>query len=394
MQEKLQPKYYEQRETLRMLQKPQPVVIGIEGGPCSGKTTLVNRLLSADSKRNIVCLPEAATEHIMKRMDQGIDIAAIEQSDRGAWIELEKDVLGTIVRNINEAVDLYQGTDTIIIADRCDIGAYVTEEEYKRVLSELGLAMPPLLSHVDQLYFLPSVARVKPSLYERLKQNNPARLESLERAQSVCAANLEAVARHPELHLEWNENFEEVLDRIERSVLTPDVESEVKLMPRSDHEFTDFLGRGTVLSSSSIKQTYHRLDGTLFRLRETTTDRDETMYSFTLKSGNGIKRNELQRRIDQATYETLLHSPEVGEPLLKYRAHFLTHEGEGAKRLWAVDRYLDRRIGEWTLETDVMDNLEAAEVVAAHIGFEQTSLGAETLAKNLGMKALNSEMLR
>lgn len=382
------PEYQTQREVLAELRKPHPTVIAIEGGPCSGKTTLMERLRATAGERQVVFLPEAATEHIAALQAKDIDIAQLPHTDRAAWLRLERDILGTIVGNLEQARETYAGTDAIIVTDRCDIGAYVTPEEHARLLNELGLLMPPMLSHVDQLYFLPSLARIDMDRYEVIRRRNPARVESADRARQVCARNLESVARHPELHIAWGGEFEETLRRLADSVVQPELESEIKLQPVLGEEpMAAFLRSSHEVARSAIVQTYHELDGTTFRLREVMTEQGERLRYFTTKRGEGVHRREVQRQVDEMTFNLLGACPRVGEPLLKERTLLLRDELDGKKRAWACDRYFDRRIGEWSIETDVRDEAEAALLRSEMAGFDAAP-GAEKLARSLGLCVL------
>jgi len=386
----LSPEYQAQREIIAELPRPRPTIIAIEGGPCSGKTTLIEQLKRSAGDRQVVCLPEAATEHILRLQSQGVDIAGIEQNDRPGWIAFEKDVLGSIVQNLETARELYEGTDAIIVTDRADIGAYVTPEEYQELLSDLGLEVPPIFTHVDQVYYLPSLARIDASLYERISRDNPARLESTEKAAAVCERTLAVVGNHPELHVAWGGEFEATIARLAESILRPEDESEVKLKPRStapDAVKQRFRTADTV-SVAGIEQTYYELDGTVFRLRRTATELGGILHSFTIKYGEGIKRQEIQRSIDLATFQQLSQCKQVGETLVKERRTVLLSDDGSKKRVWALDRYFDRRLPEWNVETDVESELEAEMLSESMSDFELATLGAEKLARSLGARSL------
>lgn len=382
------PEYQAQREVLAELLEPRPTVIAIEGGPCSGKTTLMERLKAMAGERQVVFLPEAATEHIAALQAKDVDIAQLPHKNRAGWLRLERDILSTIVDNIEQARETYAGTDAIIVTDRCDIGAYVTPEEHMQLLNELGLYVPPMLSHVDQLYFLPSLARINPHRYEEIRRSNPARVESASRAKRVCTRNLESISRHPELHISWGGDFEETLRRLIGSILQPELESEIKLQPLLGGEpMAAFLEDSYEVARSAIVQTYHELDGVTFRLREVMTEHGERLRYFTFKTGEGVHRQEVQRQVDEMTYDLLGRCQRVGEPLLKERTLVLRDETSGKKRAWACDRYFDRRIGEWSIETDVRDETEAGLLRSAMAEFE-VAPGAEELARSLGRRAL------
>lgn len=386
----------EQIELIRQLVEPHPVVIGIEGGPCGGKTTLVENVLSQAGDRKVVVLPEAASQHINALAEQGINFADLITDDREQFLRVESEIMKTIVQNIKQAREVYSGTNTIILADRCDLQAYVTPDEHNMLLRRAGEPIAPFLGHVDQLYYLPSVARLDPELYEALKLSNTARYESAEDASSTCERNLAAVARHPELHVAWGGDFDAAIARMTQSILNPDLESEVKLKPKYGNTMTDIviLG-GEIVSESDITQTYHELGGQNFRLRATRTEQGEKLYSFTIKHGNGITRKELQRRLTEQEYLTLITAPATGAPLEKRRSMvMLPGESKAQRRLWAFDRYYDRRLQEWTLETDVDDEAVAAQLAESLYGYEREENSAEMLSRFLARRALLPLMLR
>ena len=394
MEQSEQLREHEARELIRMLNAPQPIVIGIEGGPCGGKTTLAERLRE-QTDRAVVILPEAATDHILALDEQGISLNDLEVNDRPAYLDVEAAILGTICDNIAVAREIYAGTDTVIVADRCDIGAYLSPDEYQTVLSKIDRDMPPMLSEIDKLYYLPSVARTVPDLYQQLKETNPARLETADVAMQVCQRNLAAVARHPELTVGWGGNFNIMIDQMVRSILDPESEVEQKLRPMDGLISIEaaLSGRDTIaLGSNYIVQSYHELDGQTYRLRQTTTDHDEILYTYTVKTGEGVSRRELQRRLSRGQYETLVFIPIQGEALTKTRSTYLV--GSGRKHTWSVDRYTDRRIDEWHVEVDVEDEVEAAQVVQEFSAyFEVAGTSAEKLARSLGARAARERMV-
>ena len=384
------PEHQAQREIVAELLKPRPTIIAIEGGPCSGKTTLIEQLQRSAGNRQVVCLPEAATQHILRLQGKGVDIADIEQNDRGAWLAFEKDVLGSIVKNLETAREVYAGTDAVIVTDRADIGAYVTADEYGGLLRELGLDVPPILTHVDQVYYLPSLARIDAPLYEQISTNNPARLESVEKAATVCERTLAVVGNHPELHVAWGGEFDTTIAQLTESILYPENESEVKLKPRLERPdaVERYFGAADTVSVALIEQTYYELEGTVFRLRRTATKLGGVLHTFTVKHGEGIHRREIQRSIDMATFQQLSQCQRVGETLVKERSTVLLPDGGSKKRAWALDRYFDRRLPEWNVETDVESEQEARGVHERMTDFEFATLGAEKLARSLGARSL------
>jgi thymidylate kinase len=359
--------YRPQHELLERLLAPSPTIIGIEGGPCSGKTTLINNLATEAEKydRRVVLLPEAASQHILKLQEAGIDFADLITNDREGFLAVEKDILRTIHDSITNAREEYAGTDAIIVADRCDIGAYLTSYEYRQVLDAVGYEQPPMIELVDQLYFLPSVARESRERYEEVAGSNAARYESYKQAVSTCQANLEAISVHPELHVAWGGDFQQKIAKLTEQILQPEVEGELKLeVPNGAAQgaLEAAVERGDMLNMMQIQQSYHQLDSTEFRLRAAVTEDSQEHYFFTVKQGEGAFRQEVQRRLSREEYNLMKRIPQYGNTLSKVRYAFLEPEEGGKKRLWYADKYNQPNLREWFFETDVHTESEARDV--------------------------------
>jgi hypothetical protein len=367
------PEYQKQRELLEELMAPQPVVIGLEGGPCSGKTTLTNEIAAQAERldRPFVALPEAATHHIEKVMAEGKTIPELAAHDRPGYLEFQRDVLRTIVTNIERAKTVHAGTNAILLIDRPDIGAYVTPDEYRQVLDELGYAKAPIHALVDKLVFLPSVASEQPALYADLRTTNRARYEtSADEAAAVCAANLRAVQTHPELEVAWGGEFTEKIKHLAAMVLQPELEGEIKQgVPNADAEafIRKAIQNGNLLNILTIGQSYHDLGGQEFRLRQSSGDDGGMHYYLTIKTGEGAFRHELQRALAEDEYELLQRAKRIGNALLKLRHVVLDDADEsGRRRLWFADRYIEPELPEWHFETEVKDDTELEELTARY----------------------------
>lgn len=362
--------YQPQQELLEQLLAPQPTVIGIEGGPCSGKTTLVEQLAAraATSDRPLVVLPEAATQHIAKLETAGLSVADLAARDREGFVAFETDVLRTIIQQIGAAKERYGGTDAIIVADRVDIGAYLTDAEHRRVLTSLGLDMPPMLSMVDQLYYLPTVARESITRYDELKATNRARYETGKQAIATCEANLQAVARHPELHVLWGGDFTEKIAGATEAIFEPEAETELKQSWKDAgmimREVAMAERKRLMLGMSRIEQSYHECDGRELRLRRLTTEQGETLRYLTVKTGSGLKRHEVQRNISAETFGALKALPQLGRMLHKLRYNFLKKDFDSTQsvRQWTADFYCDPHLQRWEVEISVHDEQEAASL--------------------------------
>lgn len=373
-------------ELLESLNAPQPTVIAFEGGPCGGKTTIVNRLaVLQDTDRPIVVVPEAATPHIMKLAEKGISIPDLAAHDREGFLALEADILQSIVTNTEETKQLWQGTNAIILTDRSDIGAYVTPAEYSDILTTIGRTVPPHLELVDKMVYLPSVAREDAARYTALMETNEARYESPEDAIATCVRNLGAVAMHPELSIYWGGSFETKTERVMDDVLHHEREVEAKYTMDLDiisYENAEYLvnalGRKK-LGSLAIHQSYHNFEDHEFRLRHTMTEAGHSVYHYTVKTGIGDVRHEKQRLICPETYEALKHAPSSGE-LTKIRHRYLMKapiRENGRRILMTADFYPERQLCQLELE-----GITAEETASIDLpGFYRGGMSAKELVQ-------------
>lgn len=377
-----------QTQLIERLLEPQPTVIALEGGPCSGKSTLAREVehQSAGFDRPIVVLPEAATEHITALDAQGISPAHLLEHDRPGWVAFERDVLGTIFARIRRALETYSGMDAIILADRADIQTYVTSEEHRQVLADIGETARPLDTLVDSVVFLPSVASESPEKYMELQATNGARYESSpESAAAVCAANLRAVGTHPEIEVAWGGDFETKIRRLAHAILHPEQENEIK-QGVSGEQATVYVENarkaGNLLNIITMRQTYHQLGDTNFRLRASRTADGQTYYHFSVKAGEGEFRTELRRSLDYDAYLTLKAVPQRGKTLLKTRHVVLDPaDSTGKRRLWYADRYDAPATSEWHFETGVETPEEVDELNVLYAGLRRQIQGtAQMLA--------------
>jgi len=364
--------YVRQQELLEKLLQPQPTVIAIEGGPCGGKSTVLAEIerQAEGIDRPVVIIPEVATFSIEELKRTGHTVPELAQNNRPAFLEFQQNILAGIITEIEAKKDEYRYANAIIVIDRCDIGAYVTPEEYRIILDNLEKETSPLHEYVDRVYYLPSVAREDPKKYEALKHTNTERYEEADTAIATCEANLWAVAAHPELHISWGGEFTEKMRRVVQGILQPELEGEIK-QAVSHPDAVDILGASEVLCMHGIYQSYHKLQGQEFRLRKQQSLGARSFF-LTIKQGEGVLRTEIQRRITADEYKVLQQAPRLGNELYKTRYTLLdTADSDGRRRLWNADTYEQPPIPQWHFETDVETEAEADELDLLYEGIRK-----------------------
>ncbi|PLS81772.1 hypothetical protein CYG49_01345 [Candidatus Saccharibacteria bacterium] len=383
-------KRFRAEQLLVRLLSPQPSVIGIEGGPCGGKSTVLETIAEQADRRGkkIVILPEVATKWITSLSERGHSIEWLAQYDRPAYLEVERGILGDIQHHINGAITEHSGTDTIIITDRTTVAPYVTPEEFSDICASLGISADTPLMQIDKMIYLPSVARLQPHLYKDLQSTNTARFEdTAEAAKQTCERTLAAVATHPELHIVADRRgFDKKLsDATNFALETDEIEQKwIVDMPEAEQgRAVDLLlsskqRTGELLSAATITQSYHTLDGVSFRLRKREVE-GGVSYSFTIKSRTDNGRKETNRTISEAEYTSLYQASHCEGELQKDRVTFL-HSWQ----VWSVDRLQDDTgVVNWFFETEVADVHDLTELEHP-LPLVETDLSMRQLAAEAG----------
>lgn len=196
----------------------QPRVIALEGGPCGGKTTALSYIAEAAVSANIdlVVLDEVATDFITSKQ---VDVPRLAKYDRPAFIDLETELLDVITSGIRVAREAAHGKNTMIIADRCDVAAYVRPDEYRQIVRRLGYTAAPHLSLVNTIAYLPSLAHHDPVLYEQMMGTNDARYEDAFTARATCDVNRRTLSMHPGFEVFDDHDFESRLQKVAAAVM-------------------------------------------------------------------------------------------------------------------------------------------------------------------------------
>ncbi|HEY5268289.1 MAG TPA: AAA family ATPase [Candidatus Saccharimonadales bacterium] len=370
-----------QRQLFEEISKPRPIVIAIEGGPCGGKTTLLNEIekLSQEQSRNFVLIPEVATIEIQKLLKAGISIPVFF-SNHESYIEFERHILKIIVSNIEEAKQKYAGTDSIIVIDRADIKPYLNNDEYNQVLHDLELEQSPLISLVDKVIYLPTAAKISSEIYEALVSTNPSRYEDTTQAIDTCNRNLQMASISPEFSIYSNPIFKHKISDALFDIFHPEIEKESKfsndgsLNIRQTLEMLDDITK-EYLNSIDIYQSYHELDKQEFRLRRGIVDDKHRFYHFAIKQGSGNTRQEIHRNLSPEQYEELSKINFIGE-LHKTRSRFI-YKFETKEYILCLDYY--DQLKEIVIEIEGIDEQIAKRVDIK--GFNLGGLGARELVQ-------------
>ena len=175
------------------------IKIVLTGGPCAGKTTMLEEIRAYLDKNNIpnVTVPETATELILN----GIVPSSIKEEIFEFQNLVMKKQLNKEEITEDYAYLRYKESDIcVIIYDRgvIDNKAYLENQvEFDRLLGLYGLSEIAILDSYDLVIDLITTARCNPSVYV----NSEARFESREEAIEVDKKTTEAWLGHRNLKI-------------------------------------------------------------------------------------------------------------------------------------------------------------------------------------------------
>lgn len=168
----------------------RPFTIALTGGPCAGKTTLLERLREHGDLDGHPALfvPEAATMLVKRGLVIGQDVRHFQTETMRLQLQLE-------VRAWRKAAAL--GGQCVVVCDRgtLDGAGYCTPEVFSAILADLGWSRTRLAARYDAVIHLVSAAIEAPDAYTI--DNNDARHETLDEAIAQELRTQEAWKDHP-----------------------------------------------------------------------------------------------------------------------------------------------------------------------------------------------------
>lgn len=292
----------------------------ITGGPCAGKSTglsIVEQMLTKKGYKVIV-VPETATEVI----SSGIVPSELSTKQFQALI---------MDRSINKEVTTrtaaaYMKRDTVILYDRglLDSKAYMPYEMFIDLLNDRGLNEVEVRDRYDAVFHLVTAADGAEQYYTL--ENNQARSESPEQARELDKKTRDAWVGHSHLRVIDNSTgFKEKIDRLINEILSVmglpiPIENERKfLVVRPSEEILKELKAVQL----SICQSYLGSEEPEVerRIRQRGDGQNFSYYYTEKRKIEGSKRFEVERRISQKEYLSLLMDAE--KSVRKYRYCFL-----------------------------------------------------------------------
>ena len=169
----------------------------LTGGPCGGKSTVIN-YMEKNFGDHLVIVPEVATS-LLQNGWPAPDPWSQEWQD-----SFQAEIVRVQKESEEQAIIKAQEIGAeLIICDRGILdGAAYLAGGVQEFSEKFGVDIEEALSRYDMVLHLESLATLNPELYQELKDTNPDRFESVEKASEREIALREAWAAHPKkVHL-------------------------------------------------------------------------------------------------------------------------------------------------------------------------------------------------
>ena len=285
--------------------------IVITGGPCAGKTTGMSWIQNAFSSRGyrVLFVPETATELISGGVAPWTCGNNLDYQKCQVKLQLEKEKV------FHQAAETMKDEKILIVCDRgvMDNKAYMTETEFQAVLRD----------GYDGVFHLVTAAKGAEEFYTL--GNNQARTETPEQARALDDKLIAAWTGHPHLRVIGNNSdFDNKMKKLiaEISVLLGEPEP-FEIERKFLIEYPDIAWLESLPHSHKVDiiQTYllSPNDDEL-RVRQRGENGSYTYYQTTKRRVSDIKRVEIERRLTQREYLTLLMNADPAlHPIRKTR---------------------------------------------------------------------------
>lgn len=310
--------------------------IVITGGPCAGKTTGLSFVEQEMTKRGykVVFVGETATELILG----GLQPAAYPE-----FSNFEKAVLSMQLlkeKFYEKECEGLPDEKVLLVCDRgaMDCKGYIGEDTFKKILDDLGLDEISLRDNYDGVFHLVTAAKGAEDYYTT--SNNNARSETVAEAREMDDKTIASWTGSPHFRVIDNStDFEDKLKRLVKEIcacLGEPVPMEIERKYLIEMPNLKELGRMPNCNQVDIVQTYLQTDDdTETRIRQRGKCGSYVYTVTTKKKVSAMQREEVERRITEKEYLTLMMSSDINLKQVKKVRYLLTYDN----RYYEIDVY-------------------------------------------------------
>ena len=320
-------------ELLVMREEEAPVevtTIVVTGGPCAGKTTGMSWIQNAFTKLGylVLFIPETATELIQGGVDPRSCKTNLDFQKSLLTLQLHKEKV------FEQAARAMKASKALIVCDRgaLDNKAYMDDLEFAQLLQDLKKNETELRDGYDAVFHLVTAAKGASEFYTTA--NNTARTETPEQAAALDDKLIAAWTGHPHLRVIDNStNFEDKMKRLIAEISSFLGEPEPFEIERKfliEYPNLKWLTSLPNCERVEIIQTYLKTneDEEEVRVRQRGANGNYIYTITTKRKLSGIKRVEIERRLSQSEYLSLLMDADTTRRQIRKDRYCLTYQNQ------------------------------------------------------------------
>lgn len=299
----------------------------ITGGPCAGKTTGMSWIQNAFVERGytVLFVPETATDLISGGVSPWSCGANVDFQKCLFKMQIEKESI------FEYAAHTMSSEKILIVCDRglLDNKAYMSEEEFKEVLLEIGGNEVELRDTYDAVFHLVTAAKGAEEFYTT--ENNQARTETVEEAAALDDKLISAWTGHPHLRvIDNSQNFENKMKHLISEIANFLGEPEPYEIERKfliEYPNVSELEKMPNCQRIEIIQTYLKSEtDEEIRIRQRGYQGNYLYYITSKKAFSDAKRVEIERRLTKDEYlQLLMNADPVRHAIRKTRYCLTSH---------------------------------------------------------------------
>lgn len=300
--------------------------IVITGGPCAGKSTALSWIQNAFSEKGytVLFVPETATELITGGVAPWTCNTNVDYQKCQMRMQLQKESV------FEQAARSMPADKVLIVCDRgaIDNKAYMTQSDFDIVIASLGKTEVEIRDSYDAVFHLITAANGAEAFYTT--ENNSARTETVEQARALDKKLVEAWTGHPHLRVIDNSTgFEDKMKRLVKEVTSFLGEPEpLEIERKFLIAYPDIAWLESIPNCSKVEilQTYLMApEGEEIRVRQRGDNGSYAYYQTIKKPVSGMKRVEIERRLSQSEYLTLLMDADYNKRPIRKTRYLLSY---------------------------------------------------------------------
>lgn len=303
--------------------------IVLTGGPCAGKTTAMSWIQNHFTQMGyaVLFVPETATELITGGVAPWTCGSNADFQECLLKLQIEKEKV------FESAARTMKAEKVLIVCDRgaLDNKAYMDTAEFNLSLIRLDTNEVELRDHYDGVFHLVTAAKGAEEFYTTA--NNSARTETIAEAAELDDKLIAAWTGHPHLRVIDNANdFDGKLRRLLAEISSFLGEPEPFEIERKfliEYPDITWLENNPTCQRIEIIQTYLRSSADEeVRVRQRGCDGNYIYVKTTKRRVSDIKRVEVEKRLSQREYLSLLMDADTTRRQIRKTRYCLTYQGQ------------------------------------------------------------------